>query len=895
MDKILAIPEHNQEQIREFLQKLPRTFSVNEVQRKFEISKKIANALLILWVGKGWVLKSHTGFYTLKPCPISLRTIPVEHPWVIAEKIYSPCHIGAYTSAKYWKLIEQDINTVIVFTSKSRHKNTQNILGEHIKTFYVPPNRMFGINVIQINEHNILISNPTRTTIECIDKLDLSGGIRNIIHILLAYIQSEHKDMKLLFSYAEKHYKRNVILKKLGCLLELFAPEEIDTINLCKQFVSCSNDKFNDSLNSNIKIYGWYITCSLNEIRTIRSLQKSRPVHLIDNLIKPPITYTKGRSIELSEIKVDKNYINSEGYQRINKEKFAEIIKVLPPIFCEQEASKILNITPPQAWSMLSKARKKHWIVSKKTKVTLYMSPDFMASNPEEIPWMILEKLYPSYYIGTESAAEYWGFIERDSEIKTITYCKNRPRCIMPLNIDDNKFLLTWTRKENIFGICTITHGKKNVFISDPSRTVIDLLGRPCLVGGINCIIDILLAYLNSNYKETELLCHYATRLRNSNAILKRLGFLLELFTSNEISAINQCRKHICHGSQNFDPKSNSDIHIPNWGLMLSKDEVAIIRSKQNKPILHSIDDLISSIKTKRKIVRSNVNKPRSKKLKNIYLPINILKYLDKDSLTSILKTLPPVFSHTDVMTALNLKRWSAWKWLSKWNKNGWIVKVAPSLYMLPSLPVTNPLEAIWIIIERIFNSYYYIGALSAAYHWGLIKINPRDLIIYYYNRRPRRMRLNLHDSHCILTAVTKKNTSGLQTIQFGGKSVSITDPSRTVIDLLARPHLANKNNNFVDMFITYLHSNYKNLRLMCTYAKHHSQSGSIFKRLGYLLENFAPLEQEIIEVCRKNISTGCSIFDYKVKSDKIITRWRIWISSKTMKEIQRKRDFSRY
>ena len=84
--------------------------------------------------------------------------------------------------------------------------------------------------------------------------------------------------------------------------------------------------------------------------------------------------------------------------------------------------------------------------------------------------------------------------------------------------------------------------------MSDPSRTVLDLMDAPILGGGLRPSVDVLQSYLRSEMKDLKLLVSYAER-RGSGAAVKRLGFLLERFAPAEREAIEACRNRITKGN----------------------------------------------------------------------------------------------------------------------------------------------------------------------------------------------------------------------------------------------------------------------------------------------------------------------------------------------------------
>lgn len=107
--------------------------------------------------------------------------------------------------------------------------------------------------------------------------------------------------------------------------------------------------------------------------------------------------------------------------------------------------------------------------------------------------------------------------------------------------IKGTSFLLRTISSPAMFGLDTIWRGEIKISVSNPTRTILDLLNEPKLGGGIRSAADILTNYLKSEYKDLPLLINYAKQLKNG-AVFKRLGFLLERLAPQEMKLLI-CKK----------------------------------------------------------------------------------------------------------------------------------------------------------------------------------------------------------------------------------------------------------------------------------------------------------------------------------------------------------------
>jgi predicted transcriptional regulator of viral defense system len=126
-------------------------------------------------------------------------------------------------------------------------------------------------------------------------------------------------------------------------------------------------------------------------------------------------------------------------------------------------------------------------------------------------------------------------------------------------------------QEKALFGTKPVWRGKVKVFVSDPSRTVLDMLIDPKLGGGIRSTTDMFSNYLKSEKKNIELLIEYVKRL-NNGAVFKRLGFLLEKYAPDQKVAINECRLRLTKGYVKLDPALKAERLITRWMLWVPEN-----------------------------------------------------------------------------------------------------------------------------------------------------------------------------------------------------------------------------------------------------------------------------------------------------------------------------------
>jgi len=251
---------------------------------------------------------------------------------------------------------------------------------------------------------------------------------------------------------------------------------------------------------------------------------------------------------------------------------------------------------------------------------------------------------------------------------------------------------------------------------------------------------------------------------------------------------------------------------------------------------------------------------------------------LDRKRLGQVVRDAKGSISVSDTAKILNIASTDAAKLLSRWAKKGWLSRVYRGVYVtvpLESRSADMPLENSWVIAEKLF-SPCYIGGWSAAENWGLTEQIFRKVMVMT-TQKPRRSLCVVKGTEFILRMISDKAMFGLKPVWQGQVKVMLSDPSRTIIDMLSDPALGGGIRSVADMFVNYLKSENKNLELLLKYAKQLG-NGAVFKRLGFMLERYAAQESDAINKCLAELTMGNTKLDAALAADKLITRWRLWI-----------------
>ena len=249
-----------------------------------------------------------------------------------------------------------------------------------------------------------------------------------------------------------------------------------------------------------------------------------------------------------------------------------------------------------------------------------------------------------------------------------------------------------------------------------------------------------------------------------------------------------------------------------------------------------------------------------------------------RERLSKVLRQAKGSISPADASRALNVDQAEAARLLSKWSSRGWLARVRRGLYVpvpLESSTADLPLEDAWVVAHRLFTPCY-IGGWTAAAHWGLTEQLFRTILVVT-TRRPRARRVEARGAVFVLRTVAQAAMFGLKPIWRGKLRVNVSDPTRTVVDLLDTPTLGGGIRSVLDILKSYFGSTYRDPQLLIRYADQLSNK-AVCKSLGCLAATFAPNEAEIVAECRRRLSAGIAKLDPKLPRGRIVPAWRLQV-----------------
>jgi predicted transcriptional regulator of viral defense system len=247
--------------------------------------------------------------------------------------------------------------------------------------------------------------------------------------------------------------------------------------------------------------------------------------------------------------------------------------------------------------------------------------------------------------------------------------------------------------------------------------------------------------------------------------------------------------------------------------------------------------------------------------------------------LAAVLRTAKEIVSVNIASQTLGIERRAAAKLLSRWKQQGWLRRIGHGLYVPVPLDLASSEQVLsdpWVLVPTLFNQCY-IGGWSAAHHWELTEQLFNETLVFT-TRRATEKRVIAQGAVFVLHRVRPARFFGLKAVWRGSVKVSISDPPRTVIDMIAAPDVGGGIDHAADSLVEYFRSKKPDRDLLIKYAEQFD-NGVIFKRLGYLAETRLH-DDKLAAECRSRLTHGYARLDPTLPPQKLVTAWRLWLPS---------------
>lgn len=248
------------------------------------------------------------------------------------------------------------------------------------------------------------------------------------------------------------------------------------------------------------------------------------------------------------------------------RERLSSVVKAGGSLISVDDATAALGVPRRAAARMLARWQRQGWIT--RIRRGLYAPVPLESTTGDTVvedPWTLVPELFDAAYIGGATAVHHWDLTEqlfRPVFVYTSQDVRHRERVI-----HGTTFVLKHVREDLVFGTKVVWRGRTRLQVSDPHRTIVDLLDDSSMGGGIRHVADCLRAYLQRTDASPETLLLYAERVGNG-AVFKRLGFLAERFSASE-QLVKGCAARLTQGNAKLDPALPCPRLVRRWHLWI--------------------------------------------------------------------------------------------------------------------------------------------------------------------------------------------------------------------------------------------------------------------------------------------------------------------------------------
>ena len=261
--------------------------------------------------------------------------------------------------------------------------------------------------------------------------------------------------------------------------------------------------------------------------------------------------------------------IEAHGISATNRERLEALHRRLKSPFSVAEAASVWSLDATRARRLMAYLAARGWL--SRVRRDSYTTVPLGATAPKqwrEDPWVVAAKTFAPCYLGGWTACEHWGLTEQIFR-EIIVFTTRRVRHRLE-EIQGTRFRIKVISVARMFGLADVWRAQSQVKVSDPPRTVVDLLDEPALGGGMRHVAEVLQNYFGGTSRNDDQLADYAPRIGN-RAVFKRLGYLLEKLAISSAKLTEVCAQRMSAGISLLDPcgKPTGPI-LSRWGLRVN-------------------------------------------------------------------------------------------------------------------------------------------------------------------------------------------------------------------------------------------------------------------------------------------------------------------------------------
>lgn len=186
-----------------------------EIVRLLGGSDKAADNVIESLRRKGWLERATWGEYLLVPPEQGPDALGDSNLLALASRIADPYYIGFGTAAAHYGLTTQHRSVIFVVTPVRLRPRE---VGEsRVRIVNLSDKKFFGFEPVDVLSYKVMISDPEKTAVDCIDRPELAGGVGEVATILAN--ASRRFDWNKAASYLER-INSGALARRLGWLVD---------------------------------------------------------------------------------------------------------------------------------------------------------------------------------------------------------------------------------------------------------------------------------------------------------------------------------------------------------------------------------------------------------------------------------------------------------------------------------------------------------------------------------------------------------------------------------------------------------------------------------------------------------------------------------------------------
>lgn len=252
------------------------------------------------------------------------------------------------------------------------------------------------------------------------------------------------------------------------------------------------------------------------------------------------------------------------------QERLAALLRATSGTIRIDDAMSALELDRPNAAKLLARWHMQGVIRRVARGLYVAVSPTSLGQTQVlDDPWILVPELYEPGYIGGWSALEHWELTEQLFRSvcvltsKRINYSETQHQGV--------SFFIKHIPQKSLFGTKILWRDNRKLLISDPHKTILDIVLDPYLGAGLQHTVDCLREFnkLYGSEKDRELLLEYARRFENG-ATFKKIGFLAQEL-GFDARFVDECANNLTTGYAHLDKRAKDVRLVTKWRLWVPK------------------------------------------------------------------------------------------------------------------------------------------------------------------------------------------------------------------------------------------------------------------------------------------------------------------------------------